>query len=103
MYPCRGLSNSRCWILRLTVGAYRTIRAFALPWFRRFDGYAAWSTIFLRCRPTRAHDDLVCHELCHVWQMQHHPLGMPLSYLRSGYARNPFEAEARRAVESTRG
>jgi hypothetical protein len=77
-------------------------RAFALPWLRRFDGYAAWGTILLRERPARAHDDLVCHELCHVWQMQHLPLRMPLSYLRSGYASNRFEAEARGAVESTR-
>jgi hypothetical protein len=77
--------------------------AFRLPWLRRFDGYAAWGTILLRERPGRAHDDLVCHELCHVWQMQHLPLRMPLSYLRSGYASNRFEAEARGAVESTRG
>ena len=35
------------------------------------------------------HEDLLCHELCHVWQMQHHPVAMPLSYLRSGYAREP--------------
>jgi hypothetical protein len=77
-------------------------RAFALPWLRRFDGYAAWGLILLRERPQPGHDDLVCHELCHVWQMQHHPVRMPLSYLRAGYARNPFEAEARRAVEETR-
>jgi hypothetical protein len=77
-------------------------RLFRLPWFRRFDGYAAWGTILLRARPGRAHDDLVCHELCHVWQMQHRPLAMPLSYLRTGYAQNPYEAEARRAVEETR-
>ncbi len=77
-------------------------RAFALPWLRRFDGYAAWSTILLREPPGADDDDLVCHELCHVWQMQHHPLAMPLSYLRRGYAHNPFEAEARRAVEATR-
>lgn len=74
---------------------------FRLPWFRNFDGYAAWATIFLREPPTAAHDDLVCHELCHVWQMQHHPVTMPLSYLRTGYARNPYEAEARCA--STQG
>jgi hypothetical protein len=42
--------------------------------------------------------DLICHELCHVWQMQHRPLRMPLSYLRHGYARNPYEEEARQAV-----
>ena len=76
---------------------------FQLPWLRRFDGYAAWSFILLRAAPGDADGDLLCHELCHVWQMQHHPLRMPLSYLRTGYARNPNEAEARRAVEATRG
>jgi hypothetical protein len=76
---------------------------FRLPWLRRFDGYAAWSIILLRAAPGDADGDLVCHELCHVWQMQHHPLGMPLSYLRAGYTRNPHEAEARHAVEATRG
>ncbi len=49
----------------------------------------------------RSGDDLVVHELCHVWQMQHAPIRMPLSYLL-GYERNPFEREARRAVELTR-
>ena len=73
---------------------------FRLPWFRRFDGYAAWGTVLLRGLPID--DDLLCHELCHVWQMQHHPLRMPLSYLRSGYAANRYEAEARRAVDETR-
>jgi hypothetical protein len=75
---------------------------FRLPWFRRFDGYALHETILLRCPPGVASDDLVTHELCHVWQMQHHPVRMPLSYLRTGYARNPYELEARRAVEATR-
>ena len=75
---------------------------FRLPWFRRFDGYAAWGTILLRDQPGREHDDLVCHALCHVWQMQHRPVAMPLSYLRTGYSENPYEAEARRAVEETR-
>ena len=74
---------------------------FRLPWFRRFDGYAAWSLIVLRRPVTEPDDDLVVHELCHVWQLQHHPLAMPLSYLRQGYKRNRYEAEARRAVEAT--
>ena len=76
-------------------------RLFRLPWLRRFDGYAVWGTILLREPPTPAHEDLVCHELCHVWQMQHHPIAMPLSYLRTGYAKNPYEAEARQAAEET--
>jgi hypothetical protein len=74
---------------------------FRLPWFRRFDGYAAWNTIFLRRPFEPADGDLLCHELCHVWQMQHRPLAMPLSYLRSGYERNRYEEEARRAVANT--
>ena len=75
---------------------------FRLPWFRRFDGYALHVAILLRSRALLEDDDLVTHELCHVWQMQHHPLAMPLSYLRHGYERNPYEAEARAAVERTR-
>ena len=73
---------------------------FRLPWFRRFDGYAMWNVILLRSGQLSADEDLICHELCHVWQMQHHPVRMPLSYLRLGYARNPFEEEARRAAAS---
>jgi hypothetical protein len=72
---------------------------FRLPWFRRFDGYSAHWTILLRSRALLGDDDLVTHELCHVWQMQHHPLRMPLSYLLLGYAENPFEREARAAAE----
>ena len=74
---------------------------FRLPWFRRFDGYAAWNTILLRDPLDASGDDLVCHELCHVWQMQHLPLAMPLSYLTSSYDGNRFEVEARRAVSET--
>jgi hypothetical protein len=76
---------------------------FRLPWFRSFDGYATHLAIFLR-RPVVGdeQDDLVTHELCHVWQMQHRPLAMPLSYLLRGYRRNSYEAEARRAAEQTR-
>ena len=34
--------------------------------------------------------------------MQHRPLAMPLSYVRRGYVRNPYELEAAAAVERTR-
>jgi len=78
-------------------------RLFRLPWFRRFDGYALHGKVLLRSRALVEDGDLVAHELCHVWQLQHHPLAMPLSYLRGGYAANPFEAEARRAVAATAG
>jgi hypothetical protein len=73
---------------------------FELPWLRRFDGWATHRVIFVR-RPDLLDDaDLVCHELCHVWQMQHRPIGMPLSYAFA-YETNPYERQARRAAAST--
>ena len=75
---------------------------FRLPWFRRFAGYTMWDLILLKRPLGESSDDLVTHELCHVWQMQHHPLRMPLSYLYRGYSANPYEVEARAAVDSTR-
>jgi len=74
---------------------------FKLLWFRRFSGYAAWNLIVLRGAVDEVGDDLVTHELCHVWQMQHKPIRMPLSYL-GGYANNPHEVEAREAARQTR-
>ena len=75
---------------------------FRLPWIGRFDGYAMWGTVALRSAAFLADEDLVTHELCHVWQMQHHPLRMPLSYVLRGYEDNPYELEARRAAAETR-
>ncbi len=74
---------------------------FKLPWLRRFDGYATWNVIFVRRPLSETSDDLVTHELCHVWQMQHRPIHMPLSYLWQGYAANVYEIEARRATQVT--
>jgi predicted metal-dependent hydrolase len=48
-----------------------------------------------------APDDLVVHELVHVWQDQHRRWRMWLSYL-GGYKNNRQEVEARRAVAITR-
>jgi hypothetical protein len=73
---------------------------FRLPWLRRFDGYALHGTILVR--EADPSEDLVVHELCHVWQMQHHPVAMPLSYLRTGYAGNAYEREARAAVDASK-
>jgi hypothetical protein len=87
--------------LRRTVRILTAPWLFRLPWFRRFDGYTMWDLILLRAPLSAASGDLVCHELCHVWQMQHRPIAMPLSYLYRGYAANPYELEARRAVALT--
>jgi hypothetical protein len=75
---------------------------FRLPWFRRFDGYALHWTILLRSHSLLADDELVAHELCHVWQMQHRPVRMPMSYLL-GYDGNPYEEEARRCAAAPSG
>jgi hypothetical protein len=76
---------------------------FRLPGMRRYDGYALPRTILLRHPPgAAASDDLVTHELCHVWQMQHHPLRLFHAWLTAPYDENPFELEARRAAGRTR-
>ena len=76
---------------------------FRLPRLRRYRGYALWRTIVLRDFPREsASDDLLVHELCHIWQMQHRPLAAVLAWLRFSYEDNPFEEEARRAVVATR-
>jgi hypothetical protein len=46
-------------------------------------------------------DDLVTHELCHVWQGQHRALDMALKHMTTRYRSNPYEIEARRAVLET--
>ena len=77
---------------------------FRLPRLRRYSGYALWRTILLRCPPGRgSSDDLITHELCHIWQMQNRPLHVLLKFLTTRYRANPYEREARRAVELTRG
>jgi hypothetical protein len=75
---------------------------FRLPWFGRFAGYTMWDLILVRATVAETTDDLVTHELCHVWQMQHHPLAMPLSYVYRGYRNNPYEVQAREAAARTR-
>jgi hypothetical protein len=82
------------------------VRVLVAPWFfklpglRRYHGYALIRTILLR-RPD-ASEDLVTHELCHVWQMQNRPAHVVVTYLTRRYRANPYELEARRAVEQTR-
>ena len=73
---------------------------FRIPGFRRYRGYAFWRTILVRA--SGPSDDLVTHELCHVWQGQHRPLHMSLKHVTTRYRSNPYEVEARRAVAETR-
>jgi hypothetical protein len=72
---------------------------FRLPKLRRYDGYALVRTILLK--HAAASDDLVTHELVHIWQFQHRPLQMLWSYATTRYRDNPYECEARWAVERT--
>jgi hypothetical protein len=66
------------------------------PW-RRYDAYALWRTIVLRRPLAETSEDLLTHELCHIWQAQNHPVRTTLAPVRYRYGRNPYEAEARRA------
>ena len=72
---------------------------FRVPGFRRYHGYAFWRTILVRS--AGASDDLVTHELCHLWQGQHRALDSMLKHLTTRYGSNPYEIEARRAVAET--
>jgi hypothetical protein len=73
---------------------------FRIPGFRRYHGYAFWRTILVK--RADASDDLVTHELCHIWQGQHRPLDVAWKWLTTRYRSNPYEIEARRAVAETR-
>jgi hypothetical protein len=85
----------------------RRVRILHAPWFfrlpvlRRFHGYELGPLILVRAPLEEVGEDLIVHELCHVWQLQHRPLFW-LSYLWQGYADNAYEREARRAVALTR-
>jgi hypothetical protein len=72
---------------------------FRIPGFRRYRGYALWRTILLE-EPGPS-DDLVTHELCHIWQVQHRALHVSWKHLTTRYRSNPYELEARRAVAET--
>jgi hypothetical protein len=72
---------------------------FRIPGFRRYQGYALWRTILLRS--ASASDDLVTHELCHIWQVQHRALHVSWKHLTTRYRSNPYELQARRAVTET--
>ena len=81
---------------------------FRIPGFRSFRGYATRHLIILKRPGLDA--DLITHELCHVWQLQHRPLRVWLSYARpstfsrdrSRYRANRYERQARSAVDLTR-
>ena len=75
-------------------------RFFRIPGYRRFHGFTLARTILLRHADVS--DDLIAHELVHVWQMQHVPLRATIAWFRYRYRENPFEIEARKAVADTR-
>ena len=83
------------------------VRVLVWPWFFRwffpqFDGLA-WTARTIILRDLDHSEDLLAHELCHVWQTQSDGwLRTTWAYLRYDYLDNPYEAEARRAVRDTR-
>ena len=81
------------------------VRMLMAPWFfripglRRYHAYAFWRTIVFR--DPNPSDDLVTHELCHIWQGQHRALHMSWKHMTTRYRSNPYEVEARRAASET--
>lgn len=71
----------------------------ALGW-GRFNGLALYRTILMDSSDYS--EDLLVHELCHIWQGQQRPFHSLWAYLRFEYDQNPYEAEARQAVIDTR-
>jgi hypothetical protein len=104
----------RAWARLEPLGLYprpvpvERVRVLIVPWLfrlarmRRYGGYALWRTILLRRPLAETSDDLLTHELCHVWQAQNRPLHVFLKWLTTSYRENPYEVEARRAVTDTR-
>jgi hypothetical protein len=84
------------------------VRVWVVPWFfrlpklRRYDGYALERTILLRRPVGQTSDDLITHELCHIWQQQHERLRVVWAWATKRYEENPYELEARRSVVATR-
>lgn len=75
---------------------------FKAPGFRRFKGFTLRRTILLKQPLADTSDNLLTHELCHVWQGQHRPFRLLYTWLTTRYENNPFEAEARQADRDTR-
>jgi hypothetical protein len=75
---------------------------FRLPVLRRFVGFEFAHLILVKAPLDEVGEDLIVHELTHVWQHQNRPVWQVVSYLVLGYADNPHEVEARAAVERTR-
>jgi hypothetical protein len=86
----------------------RNVRIAYAPWFfripglRRFGGYEIGPLILVKRPLEEVSNDLVTHELCHVWQDQHRRVHLWLSYLWQGYRHNEHEIEARAAARATR-
>ena len=73
-------------------------KLFANP---KFSGMATRTTIWLKAESLIEDENLITHELCHVWQSQQRYFHMHLTYLRVPYDENPYEAQAREAVRAT--
>lgn len=73
-------------------------RFFRLPGMRRYIGYEIGNLILLKKPIGQSSYALIVHELTHVWQNQHRPLWLWISFLFQGYWNNIHEREARMAA-----
>ena len=83
------------------------VRVVVWPWF--FDWFfpqfhgLTWSARTIVMREPDYSEDLLTHELCHVWQEQNEGwLKMSIAYVRYDYMKNPYEIEARLATRLTK-
>ncbi len=91
--------------LHVRMGRVRILHVpwlFRVPGFRRFHGYEVGPLILIKRPLEQVSNDLITHELTHVWQDQNRRLRMWLSYLTQGYRDNEHEVQAREAAASTR-
>ena len=91
--------------LRVNLRHVRIVHApwlFRIPGFRRFHGYEIGPLVFVKRPLPEVSNDLITHELTHVWQDQNRRIRMWLSYLWQGYRDNEHEVQAREAAASTR-
>ena len=101
----RRLARLDCYAAPVRMRHVRILQApwlFRIPGFRRFAGYEAGPLILVKRPLEEVSNDLITHELCHVWQDQHRRAYMWLSYLWQGYHHNEHEIEARECAARTR-
>ena len=84
-----GSTSTRARSTSRACGSSHTPWLFRIPGFRRFTGYEFGPLILIKRPLAQTSDDLIVHELCHVWQSQHRHIRMWLSLPLPGLPQQP--------------